>query len=125
MLVVDDEPTIRMFCRFALQAEGLTCDEAENGKAGLEKLHKKPYDLVLLDVEMPHMTGPEVCRRLREQPPCAHLKVIVCSGRATGDDMVQIMLAGADDYLTKPLSVTQSGAGQGGPAAEGGQDRPI
>ncbi len=107
VLVVDDEPSIRLFCRFALQAEGLACDEAENGRVALETLHRKPYDLVLSDFEMPELKGPDLCRRLREQPPSAHLKIILCSGRVSGDDMAQVLLAGADDYLTKPLSVMQ------------------
>jgi response regulator RpfG family c-di-GMP phosphodiesterase len=107
ILCVDDEPSIRMFCRFALQADGLTCDEVGGGEEALEVLQQKAYDLVLLDVLMKGMGGPEVCRRLREQPPCPHLKIIMCSGKASGDEMAQIMLAGADDYLSKPLSITQ------------------
>jgi response regulator RpfG family c-di-GMP phosphodiesterase len=107
VLLVDDEPSIRMFCRFALQADGLACDEAADGQAALDALQQKPYDLVLLDVAMEGMSGTELCRRLREQPPCPHLKVIMFSGKASGDEMAHLLLGGADDYLSKPISITQ------------------
>ena len=67
----------------------------------------KRYDLVLSDIDMPEMTGPEVCRHLRENPPSPHLKIIMMSGRATSDEMARMLLNGADDYLSKPLSIVQ------------------
>lgn len=107
VLIVDDESYIRNVCRCALQSEGVQCDEAANGALALESVHHKRYDLVLLDVDMPEMTGLEVCRQLREQPPSAHLKIVMFSGRSTSDELAQMMMAGADDYLTKPFSVIQ------------------
>jgi putative two-component system response regulator len=62
---------------------------------------------VLLDIDMPRMGGREVLQRVRETPPCPHLKVVLFSGRASGDDMAELLLAGADDYLPKPFSVVQ------------------
>src|SRR5207248_3191898 len=56
---------------------------------------------------MPEMNGKEVCRRLREEPPCPHLKIIMLSGRASADELAQMQLAGVDDYLTKPPSRIQ------------------
>ena len=104
ILIVDDEPQIRRFCRYALEAEdGPGCDEAANGVFALEMIGAKRYDLVLSDIDMPEMTGPEVCRRLRENPPCPHLKIVMMSGRATSDEMARMLLKGSDDYLTKPL----------------------
>jgi response regulator RpfG family c-di-GMP phosphodiesterase len=107
VLIIDDEQAIRSFCRHILQGGGIECDEAPDGEAGLAMLGAQPYDVVLLDVDMPKMTGPEVLRRVREAPPCPHLKVLMFSGRATADDMAQQLLAGADDYLTKPFSLIQ------------------
>jgi response regulator RpfG family c-di-GMP phosphodiesterase len=107
VLIVDDEAYVRNVCRCALQTEGLQCDEAINGALALEAVRKKPYDLVLLDVDMPQMTGLEACRQLREKPPGPHLKIIMFSGRSTSDELAQMMLAGADDFLTKPFSVVQ------------------
>src|SRR5207248_7499784 len=65
------------------------------------------YDLVLLDIDLPGFNGDEVLRRVRRSPPGPHLKVIVFSGNSSGDELSRIMLAGADDFLTKPFSVVQ------------------
>jgi response regulator RpfG family c-di-GMP phosphodiesterase len=107
VLLVDDQPEIRTFCKFVLQAEGLHCDEVEGGVAALEAVKVKAYDLIVLDIDMPDMQGTEVCRRLRENPPCPHLKVIMASGGNNSDTMAKMLLAGADDFLTKPFSVVQ------------------
>jgi response regulator RpfG family c-di-GMP phosphodiesterase len=107
VLIVDDQPDIRRLCRAALGAEGLACDEAEDGPSAVAKAGARPYDLVLLDVDMPGFNGEEVLRRLRQRPPTPHLKVVMFSGAATGDDLSRTLLAGADDFLTKPFSVTQ------------------
>src|SRR5262249_40510124 len=77
VLLVDDEPDIRSFCQFVLQAEGLACDQVGGGTAALAALKLHPYDLVVLDINMPDMLGTEVCRRLRQDPPGPHLKVIM------------------------------------------------
>jgi response regulator RpfG family c-di-GMP phosphodiesterase len=107
VLIVDDEPNIRQFCRFALESQGLKCDEADNGQAGLDTVSVKPYDLVLLDIHMPKLTGLEVLRSLRKHRPVPHLKVVMFSGQATSDELAQMLLAGADGYLTKPFSIVQ------------------
>jgi response regulator RpfG family c-di-GMP phosphodiesterase len=107
VLIVDDEAGIRNFCKHVLQADGIQCDEAANGMLALKAASQKPYDLVLLDMNMPMMAGTEVLKHLRESPPCAHLKVLMFSGRASADEMAKILLAGADDYLTKPFSLIQ------------------
>src|SRR5262249_50068877 len=83
------------------------CDEADNGEIGLATAMKRPPDLMLIDVNMPGMCGPELLRNLRSNPPTANLKVIMFSGEASGDEMSQMLLAGADDYLTKRFSVPQ------------------
>jgi response regulator RpfG family c-di-GMP phosphodiesterase/tRNA A-37 threonylcarbamoyl transferase component Bud32 len=107
VLIVDDEPAVRKVCRFAVEGEDIVCEEAGNGALALEALRRKPYDLVLLDIDMPVMNGREVVRRLREEPPSPHLKVIMLSGRASADELAQMQLAGVDDYLTKPPSRLQ------------------
>jgi len=107
ILIVDDEGLVRDFCRFALTSPDAKCDAAADGLQALEAVRKKQYDLVVLDVDMPNMKGPEVCRQLRQHPPYPHLKVLMMSGRATGDELAEVMMAGADDFLVKPLSVMQ------------------
>src|SRR5439155_13995343 len=65
VLIVDDESDIRTFCRLALATDGIPCDEAADGAVALERLAATPYDLVLLDIDMPTMNGLEVLKRLR------------------------------------------------------------
>jgi response regulator RpfG family c-di-GMP phosphodiesterase len=110
ILIVDDDGDIRAFCKALLESESLACDEAADGVAALEATAARRYDLVLLDLDMPRLGGLEVLRRLRAAPPCPHLKVVLFSGRAAGDDLAEMLLAGADDYLTKPFSVVQLAA---------------
>jgi response regulator RpfG family c-di-GMP phosphodiesterase/serine/threonine protein kinase len=107
VLIVDDQPDIRRLCRVALVAEGFVCDEAGAGPDAIALAAKHPYDLVLLDVDLPGFSGEEVLRRLRKRPPSSHLKVVMFSGTANGDELSRILLAGADDFLTKPFSMVQ------------------
>jgi putative two-component system response regulator len=107
ILVVDDEQANRSSIAMRLVACGYYCEEAADGVIALEILAARPFDLVVLDIDMPNMKGTEVLARLRAAPPCRHLKIIMISGRATPDDLANLMLAGADDYLVKPFSGTQ------------------
>jgi response regulator RpfG family c-di-GMP phosphodiesterase len=107
VLIVDDEPFIRQFCRYALQDEGLECMEATNGLEALDLLSRQHFDLVLLDWSMPEMTGLEVCHKLRQAPPCPNLKIVLFSAHGTSDDVAQVLSSGADDYLAKPFSTVQ------------------
>lgn len=107
VLIVDDEASVRSFCTLALKTEGIACSEASDGKVALEKLSRKAYDLVLLDVDMPNLDGPETLKQLRAKPPQPNLKVVILSGRVAPDEMARMLLAGADDFLPKPFSVVQ------------------
>ena len=107
VLVTDDEQPARELCCRVLRSAGIECDEAGDGREALARIQQKAYDLVLLDVHMPHMTGLELCRQLRQAPPLPHLKVITMSGLANPDDLADMMLAGADDFLSKPFSIVQ------------------
>jgi DNA-binding response OmpR family regulator len=107
VLILDDEPSIRFLCREVLAGGGVVCEEASDGEEGLEIAAQRPPDVMIVDVNMPGMSGTDVLHRVRANPPAANLKVIMASGMATGDEMAEMMLAGADDYLTKPFSVPQ------------------
>jgi response regulator RpfG family c-di-GMP phosphodiesterase len=107
ILIVDDQADIRRLCRVALVAEGFVCAEAGTGPDAVEMAARSPYDLVLLDLDLPGFGGEEVLRRLRRRPPTPHLKVVMFSGTAGGDELSRILLAGADDFLTKPFSMVQ------------------
>jgi response regulator RpfG family c-di-GMP phosphodiesterase len=107
VLIVEDNALVRFMNLKTLNSVGLNCVEANTGEEALQRMATKPVDLVLLDIELPDISGHEVLRRLREQPPLPNLKIILLSGHATADQMAEILLAGADDYLTKPVSPTQ------------------
>ncbi|HET6572640.1 MAG TPA: HD domain-containing phosphohydrolase [Fimbriiglobus sp.] len=107
VLIVDDEEPVRRICRLALAHEPVACDESQTGPDAAEQALAQPYDLILLDVDLPGLNGEVVLRRLRRHPPAAHTKVVMLSGRAPGDDLARLLAAGADDFLTKPFSVVQ------------------
>ncbi|HZZ80427.1 MAG TPA: HD domain-containing phosphohydrolase [Gemmataceae bacterium] len=107
VLIVDDEASVRTYCSVILGAEGFNCIELSDGQRVLGTLQTTPCDVVLLDVQMPLMDGVEVLQMLRSAAPIPNLKVIMMSGRATTEEMSQMMMNGADDFLTKPLSVVQ------------------
>lgn len=107
ILLVDDEPGIRTYCKYVLQAEGMMCDEATGGVEALAMARAKNYDLLILDINMDDISGTEVCRELRERPPWPNMKIIMASGNANADTMAHMLLRGADDFVTKPFSVAQ------------------
>lgn len=107
VLIVDDEASVRSLCRYALHGERIPCDEAANGKLAWEALKQRAYDLVVSDNDMPEMSGLELLQRIREEPPAPHIKVIMFSGRSSGEEMAQMLAMGAHDYITKPLSMSQ------------------
>src|SRR5262249_16262982 len=97
VLIVDDEPSIREFCKAELYSDGIACGEAACGLSALEELEAHTYDLVLLDINMPNLNGAEVLKRLRQSPRTPHLKIIMFSGMASSNEMAEMLLAGADD----------------------------
>lgn len=79
----------------------------EDAEQALGTVRAKAYDLVLTDWVMPGMTGLELCRKLRDDPPCPNLKIILFSATVTDDDVARVLAAGADDYLSKQFSPVQ------------------
>lgn len=107
ILIVDDQIDVRRVCRLALANDGAHCDEVSTGLDALEQIEREVYDLVLLDVDLPGCSGEVVLKKIRQQPPTPNIKVIMLSGRTSGDELSRMMLAGADDFLTKPFSLVQ------------------
>ncbi len=101
VLVVDDEPALRKTIRASLAASGFDVEEARTGAEAVGAVQKRPFDLVLLDVNMPGISGVEVCRQIRACAP--RTGIIMVTVRDAEDDKVQALEAGADDYVTKPF----------------------
>ena len=105
LLVVDDSKLMRMGIIRALQQQGVTrIEQADNGQTALDRLKNESFDLMLLDVQMPHMTGIEVLAKLQADPLLKGFPVIVISGGEDIEDVVQCIEMGAEDYLPKPFS---------------------
>jgi DNA-binding response OmpR family regulator len=102
VLIVDDEPNVRLVFRTALDAVGYTVTEAEDGPSALEWLAGSKADLVLLDLQMPGLGGMEVLRRLRDSGN--DVPVVIVTAHGSIPDAVQAMKLGAIDFLTKPLN---------------------
>ena len=104
VLVVDDEKLIVKGIRFSLEQEGLSVDCAYDGEEALEAVKNNTYDVILLDVMLPKMTGFEVCQQIRE---FSDVPIIMLT--AKGDDMDKILGLeyGADDYITKPFNILE------------------
>jgi len=104
ILVVDDEPQIRRVLRTALVAGGYTLREARSGEDALEKVREQTPDLLVVDINLPGMSGFEVCREIRES---CDAPIIMLSVRNTERDKVRALDAGADDYVVKPFGMEE------------------
>lgn len=104
ILVVDDEPQIRRALQVTLRANGYEVEAVGSGQEALDAAAVRPPDLIVLDLNLPDISGIEVCRQIREW---SHVPIVVLS--VLGDDYAKIRAfdEGADDYVTKPFSVPE------------------
>ena len=103
VLLVEDNASARRLVEFTLQQEGHVVVTANNGKEGLEKAQVEQPDVIVMDIMMPQMGGYEACLRLREIPTTAHIPIMILSAKSQQLDKSFGMMAGADDYLEKPV----------------------
>jgi CheY-like chemotaxis protein len=104
ILIADDEPHVVELVRVTLEDPRLRLLEAHDGATALALAAAFAPDIVFLDVEMPELSGLEVCRRLRQDPRCATTMVVMLTAAAQKDDIARGLDAGANHYLTKPFS---------------------
>ena len=104
VLVVDDEKLIVKGIRFSLEQDNMEVDCAYDGEEALEKVRNNQYDIILLDIMLPKLSGLEVCQQIRE---FSNVPIIMLT--AKGDDMDKILGLeyGADDYITKPFNILE------------------
>ena len=102
ILVVDDEEAIRDSCQQALSEEGIAVKVAEDGSKALDMLEKESFDLVILDLKMPGLSGMEVLGKIKEDDP--EVMVVVITGYATIESAVESMKSGAYDFIPKPFT---------------------
>jgi DNA-binding response OmpR family regulator len=101
ILVAEDEPRIAAAVARGLRREGMAVDVAPDGATALYKARVNPYDVVVLDRDLPKLHGDDVCRALAAEQP--HTKVLMLTAARSTDDLVAGLRLGADDYLPKPF----------------------
>ena len=104
VLVVDDEKLIVKGIRFSLEQEGMEVDCAYDGEEALEKTKEKEYDMILLDIMLPKLTGLEVCQQIRE---FSSVPIIMLTAKGEDMDKILGLEYGADDYITKPFNILE------------------
>jgi two-component system, OmpR family, response regulator RegX3 len=104
ILVADDEPDIVGPLEYALRTEGFDVESVGDGERALARALGEPFDLVVLDVMMPRLSGVEVCRRLRAE---SAVPVLMLTAKDAEVDRVLGLELGADDYVTKPFSMAE------------------
>ena len=104
VLVVDDEKLIVKGIRFSLEQDGMEVDCAYDGEEALECIHNKEYDIVLLDLMLPKLSGMEVCQQVRE---FSDVPIIMLTAKGEDMDKILGLEYGADDYITKPFNILE------------------
>ena len=105
ILLIEDEEKLSSLVQRGLTAEGYAVDVRDDGLSGLEQSTAFPYDLVILDLMLPRLSGNEVLDRMRRSNSC--VPVLVLTSRDSIDDKVRLFDSGADDYLTKPFAFAE------------------
>jgi len=104
ILIVDDEHSIRSFLQVSIETQGYKCIDAADGTNAIMLATSHNPDIMILDLGLPDMDGLEVIKKLRE---ISQMPIIIISARGHDREKVEALDAGADDYLTKPFSVTE------------------
>ena len=104
ILIIEDDLRIRRILQLELEHEGYLVSLAKDGKEGLEKAKLIRYDLILLDLMLPEISGEEVCKELRKN---SDVPIIVLTAKENIRSKVELLDMGADDYITKPFNIEE------------------
>jgi two-component system, OmpR family, phosphate regulon response regulator PhoB len=104
ILIADDEAHVVELVRVTLEDDRVRVMEAHDGATALQLAEEFEPELVFLDVNLPDLSGLEVCRRLRRQPRLAGTRIVILTAAAQQEDIARGLAAGASHYLTKPFS---------------------
>lgn len=107
VMIVEDEIALITMLRYNLEKEGFRIVEATDGEEALSLIEENRPDLILLDWMLPTMSGIEVCRQLRRKPATREVPVMMLTARGEESDKIRGLNTGADDYLTKPFSMSE------------------
>ena len=104
ILIIEDEKKIRRFLQLELEHEEYSVITAEDGEEGLNKVKNNHYDIVLLDLMLPRLSGEEVCKEIRK---FSEIPIIILTAKDQTLNKVELLDMGADDYLTKPFAIEE------------------
>lgn len=104
ILVVDDDPIHCEFARVYLSTPTAEVETAQNGAEGLERLRSEPFDLVVVDLDMPVMNGFQMIRAIRSDPALRHLPVVIVTGLEDMESIDRAYDEGATSFVTKPVN---------------------
>lgn len=104
VLIVDDEPLIVKGLKFALEQDNYTVDVAYNGEDAIKLFRKRDFDIILLDVMLPGISGTDVCKKIRES---SMVPIIMLTAKSEDEDKLCGLDCGADDYMTKPFNILE------------------
>ncbi len=107
LMIVDDSATMRKIIMRTVRMSGLEIEkteEAGNGVEALEKLNASTVDIMLCDINMPEMSGPELVKKVRELPDCSDTKIIMVSTESAQETIDTLLSYGANGYITKPFT---------------------
>lgn len=104
VLIVDDEPLIVKGLKFSLEQDGYKTECAYNGEDALNTFFSQSFDIVLLDVMLPGISGTEVCAKIREK---SDVPIIMLTAKSEEEDKISGLEFGADDYITKPFNIIE------------------
>jgi len=107
ILIADDEPNIVISLEFLLAQGGYRVLVARDGPEALDAMAREVPDLVLLDVMLPHLSGYDVCQRIRQNPDWAKVRVVMLTARGREVEIAKGLALGADAYVTKPFSTRE------------------
>lgn len=102
ILVVDDEVSITTLITYNLETAGFQTDVAHDGEDALDKINHGNYDLIILDIMLPKLSGIEVCQSIRDEEN--NTPVLMVTAKSELEDIIEGLNTGADDYITKPFS---------------------
>ena len=107
ILVAEDEPDIRELVVTTLRYNGFEVESAADGEEALALTEATPFDLIILDVRMPRMTGYEACRELKLRDTTKDIPIIFLSAKGQETEVQAGLEAGADEYIIKPFALTE------------------
>ena len=109
ILLIEDDPDIRLLIEASLEIQGLSVVSCENGKQGIDEARQGDFQLVLLDLMMPDMSGFDVLKVLKSDPHTAELPVLLLSASTSDEEKAQAAKLGATKFIEKPFDPTELG----------------